>query len=62
MSKIAKDKKKELIQTPKGTRDILPEEAHLWQKILEKALGPVFNHIVGTFVDSFVKRAHQVYD
>ncbi|OHC66333.1 MAG: ubiquinone-binding protein [Rhodocyclales bacterium GWA2_65_20] len=31
-------------------------------KILEKALGPVFNHIVGTFVDSFVKRAHQVYD
>ncbi|CAG0976881.1 Ribosome association toxin RatA [Rhodocyclaceae bacterium] len=30
-------------------------------KILEKALGPVFHHIVGTFVDSFVKRAHQVY-
>lgn len=30
-------------------------------KILEKAFGPVFNHIVGTFVDSFVKRAHQVY-
>jgi histidyl-tRNA synthetase len=37
MSKIAKDKKKELIQTPKGTRDILPEEAHIWQKIEEKA-------------------------
>ena len=31
-------------------------------KMLEKALGPVFGHIVGTFVDSFVKRAHHVYD
>lgn len=30
-------------------------------KVLELALGPVFNHIVGTFVDSFVKRAHQIY-
>lgn len=30
-------------------------------KILEKALGPVFSHIVTTFVDSFVKRAHHVY-
>jgi len=30
-------------------------------RVLEKALGPVFNHIVGTFVDSFVKRAHQIY-
>ena len=30
-------------------------------KVLEKALGPVFNHIVGTFVDSFVKRANQIY-
>jgi len=30
-------------------------------KVLDKALGPVFNHIVGTFVDSFVKRANQVY-
>jgi ribosome-associated toxin RatA of RatAB toxin-antitoxin module len=30
-------------------------------KVLERALGPVFGHIVGTFVDSFVKRAHQVY-
>lgn len=29
-------------------------------KILEKALGPVFSHIVGSFVDAFVKRAHQV--
>lgn len=37
MSKLPKDKKKELIQTPKGTRDILPEEAHIWQKTLEKA-------------------------
>ena len=24
-------------------------------------LGPVFNHIANTFVDSFVKRAGQVY-
>jgi ribosome-associated toxin RatA of RatAB toxin-antitoxin module len=31
-------------------------------KLLEKALGPVFSHIVNTFVDSFVKRAQQVYD
>jgi len=30
-------------------------------RLLEKALGPVFNHIANTFVDSFVKRAHQVY-
>jgi len=30
-------------------------------KVLEKALGPVFSHIIGSFVDSFVQRAHQVY-
>lgn len=30
-------------------------------KMLEKVLGPVFNHIAGTFVDCFVRRAHQVY-
>ena len=30
-------------------------------KLLEKALGPVFNHIANTFVDSFVKRASQIY-
>jgi len=30
-------------------------------KLLEKMLGPVFGHIVNTFVDSFVKRAHHVY-
>lgn len=30
-------------------------------KVLEKALGPVFHHIANTFVDSFVKRASQVY-
>jgi len=30
-------------------------------KLLEKVLGPVFNHIATTFVDSFVKRAQQVY-
>jgi len=30
-------------------------------KLLEKALGPVFNHIANTFVDSFVKRAGQIY-
>jgi len=29
--------------------------------LLEKALGPVFNHIANTFVDSFVKRAQKVY-
>lgn len=28
-------------------------------KLLEKALGPVFNHIANTFVESFVKRANQ---
>lgn len=31
-------------------------------RLLEKVLGPVFGHIVNTFVDSFVKRAHQVYE
>lgn len=30
-------------------------------RLLEKALGPVFNHIANTFVDSFVKRAGLVY-
>ncbi|ANQ84744.1 type II toxin-antitoxin system RatA family toxin [Azoarcus olearius] len=30
-------------------------------RLLEKALGPVFSHIANTFVDSFVKRAAQVY-
>ncbi|PTD97921.1 type II toxin-antitoxin system RatA family toxin [Pseudothauera lacus] len=30
-------------------------------RLLEKVLGPVFNHIANTFVDSFVKRAAQVY-
>jgi ribosome-associated toxin RatA of RatAB toxin-antitoxin module len=30
--------------------------------VLEKVLGPVFGHIVTTFVDSFVKRANHVYD
>lgn len=30
-------------------------------RILEKALGPVFHHIANTFVESFVKRAQQLY-
>ncbi|MEC5386506.1 type II toxin-antitoxin system RatA family toxin [Uliginosibacterium sp. H3] len=30
-------------------------------KLLEKVVGPVFNHIANTFVDAFVKRADQVY-
>ena len=30
-------------------------------KLLEKALGPVFHHIANTFVESFVNRAHQRY-
>jgi ribosome-associated toxin RatA of RatAB toxin-antitoxin module len=30
-------------------------------KVLEKALGPVFHHIANTLVDSFVKRAQQLY-
>jgi ribosome-associated toxin RatA of RatAB toxin-antitoxin module len=29
--------------------------------LLERVLGPVFNHIATTFVDAFVKRAIQVY-
>lgn len=29
--------------------------------LLEKVLGPVFNHIAETFVESFVKRARTVY-
>lgn len=29
-------------------------------KLLDKVLGPVFNHIANTFVDSFLKRAEQV--
>lgn len=30
-------------------------------KLLEKALGPVFHRIADTFVESFVKRANQIY-
>lgn len=30
-------------------------------KVLEKVLGPVFNHVTATFVESFVKRAQRVY-
>jgi ribosome-associated toxin RatA of RatAB toxin-antitoxin module len=30
-------------------------------RLLEKVLGPVFNHIANTFVEVFVKRAAQVY-
>jgi len=30
-------------------------------KLLEKVLGPVFNHIANTFVESFVKRAQQIH-
>lgn len=30
-------------------------------RLLDKALAPVFNHIANTFVESFVKRAEQVY-
>ena len=30
-------------------------------RLIEKAVGPVFNHIANTFVDSFVKRAEQIY-
>jgi ribosome-associated toxin RatA of RatAB toxin-antitoxin module len=30
-------------------------------KILEMVLGPVFHHIANTFVESFVKRAQQLY-
>ena len=29
--------------------------------LLEKVVGPVFNHIANTFVESFVKRAQKVY-
>jgi ribosome-associated toxin RatA of RatAB toxin-antitoxin module len=30
-------------------------------RLIEKAVGPVFSHIANTFVDSFVKRAAQIY-
>jgi ribosome-associated toxin RatA of RatAB toxin-antitoxin module len=30
-------------------------------KLLEKLVGRVFNHIANTFVDAFVRRAEQVY-
>jgi ribosome-associated toxin RatA of RatAB toxin-antitoxin module len=30
-------------------------------KLIEKAVGPVFSHIVNTLVDCFVKRAEHVY-
>lgn len=30
-------------------------------RLLEKVLGPVFNHISNTFVESFIQRAQKVY-
>jgi len=30
-------------------------------RLLEKVLGPVFSHIANTLVESFVKRAQQIY-
>jgi ribosome-associated toxin RatA of RatAB toxin-antitoxin module len=30
-------------------------------RLLEKALGPVFHHIANTFVDSFVNRALHIH-
>jgi len=30
-------------------------------RLLDKALGPVFSHIANTFVDAFVKRAEEIY-
>lgn len=31
-------------------------------RILERVVGPVFNHIADTLVDAFARRAEQVYD
>ncbi|WP_085315922.1 type II toxin-antitoxin system RatA family toxin [Derxia lacustris] len=31
-------------------------------RLLESLVGPVFNHVAGSFVDGFVKRADQLYD
>jgi len=31
-------------------------------RMLEKLVGPVFNHIAGTLVDAFVKRAAQIHE
>ena len=36
-------------------------EYHFSSAILEKVIGPVFNHITTTFVDAFVKRAEAIY-
>jgi len=30
-------------------------------RLLEKIIGPVFNHIANTFINAFVKRAEEVY-
>jgi ribosome-associated toxin RatA of RatAB toxin-antitoxin module len=30
--------------------------------LLERVVGPVFNHIANTFVDAFVRRAEQLYE
>lgn len=31
-------------------------------RLLEKAVGSVFNHIANTFIESFVKRAKEIHD
>jgi ribosome-associated toxin RatA of RatAB toxin-antitoxin module len=38
------------------------ELAYEFAHLLERVVGPVFNHIANTFVDAFVRRAETLYD
>lgn len=46
---------------PRGCKVELSMSYEYSSRILEKLVGPVFNHIAGTLVDAFVRRAGQVY-
>ncbi len=44
-----------------GCRVSLDMEFEFANRIISLALGPIFNHITTTLVDSFTKRAHEIY-
>ncbi len=47
--------------TNKGSRVSLDLEFEFAGRMFSAVLGPIFNQIASTLVDSFVQRAHQVY-
>jgi ribosome-associated toxin RatA of RatAB toxin-antitoxin module len=46
---------------PQASKVSLHLEYQLSNALLERVVGPVFNHIANTFVDAFVRRAEALY-